>query len=374
MKAIIVSCSRHYEIREKYIYKYFTMQKIDTCLVYPDFDHISKCIKKEQYENEIQIKVRKYKKNVSIGRIISYIEFSLKSKRIMEKYKPDIIYAIIPPNYLCKAINDYKHNNPNVKVIFDLYDIWPESFPINMLKKITPWKQLRTNNLECANAIILECDHYKRFIPKEYESITSVIYLAREKYKDIGITFNDECLNFLYVGSINRIIDIESIIQLLKTIKAQKNTHLHVVGDGQEKEKLFRLLNNEQIPYTYYGIVYDEDSKDNIYSRCQFAINMYVDNVEIGLTMKSIDYFSVGLPIINSNIRDTTELVSKYNIGYNIIGNKIHETAKKLLQCDRNQWEMMHKNVKEIMNKFFSEDSTIEKVDEICKEAKILNV
>lgn len=39
------------------------------------------------------------------------------------------------------------------------------------------------------------------------------------------------------------------------------------------------------------------------------------DNVCVGLTMKSIDYFQHGLPIINNIQEDTTEIVKQYKVG-----------------------------------------------------------
>jgi len=42
------------------------------------------------------------------------------------------------------------------------------------------------------------------------------------------------------------------------------------------------------------------------------------DSVCVGLTMKSIDYFQHGLPIINNIPADTAAIVEKYGVGVNI--------------------------------------------------------
>lgn len=54
------------------------------------------------------------------------------------------------------------------------------------------------------------------------------------------------------------------------------------------------------------------------------------DSVCVGLTMKSIDYFQHGLPIINNIKADTTELVEEYKVGFNEIDFEKELLSKKI--------------------------------------------
>ena len=69
-----------------------------------------------------------------------------------------------------------------------------------------------------------------------------------------------------------------------------------------------------------HGIVYDETEKAEIYSQCHMALNLMKTNVFVGLTMKSIEYFAAGLPVINNIPEDTKNIVEKNGCGFNYTG------------------------------------------------------
>ncbi len=70
----------------------------------------------------------------------------------------------------------------------------------------------------------------------------------------------------------------------------------------------------------YYGKVYDEFEKSQILGLCDYCFNMMKREVSVGLTIKSIDYLSMGIPIINNIAGDTWNLVEDENIGINFDG------------------------------------------------------
>ena len=49
--------------------------------------------------------------------------------------------------------------------------------------------------------------------------------------------------------------------------------------------------------------------------------------VNVGMTMKSLDYFSFGIPIINNIRGDISKLVQDENIGFNIEESNIKEVV-----------------------------------------------
>ena len=48
---------------------------------------------------------------------------------------------------------------------------------------------------------------------------------------------------------------------------------------------------------------------------------MMVDDIIVGLTTKSVDYLSLGIPLFNNIKEDTWDLVEKEQIGVNYSGN-----------------------------------------------------
>lgn len=99
-----------------------------------------------------------------------------------------------------------------------------------------------------------------------------------------------------------------------------RKVQFHIIGDGEGRDNFLRAVKNTGCEVLYYGVVYDETEKIKILAPCDYGVNMMKDSVSVGLTIKSIDYFSYGLPIINNIKGDTWELVRKYGIGVNIDG------------------------------------------------------
>ena len=68
---------------------------------------------------------------------------------------------------------------------------------------------------------------------------------------------------------------------------------------------------------------------------------MMKSTVEVGLTMKSVSYFQLGLPIINNIKGDTWNLIKEYDAGINIVENQ-------------NIFEAMsEKNINDLMHTLF---------------------
>jgi len=79
-----------------------------------------------------------------------------------------------------------------------------------------------------------------------------------------------------------------------------------------------------------YGKVYDPKEKQQIFDKCHFGLNIMKDTVCVDLTLKSIDYFQHGLPILNNIQADTTKIVDKYNVGFNITDENISKLPIRL--------------------------------------------
>src|SRR5690606_38334337 len=136
-----------------------------------------------------------------------------------------------------------KQKNKNVKLIFDLIDLWPETMPIGKAKNFPPftfWGAMRDHSLKYADLVITECDLYQSVLHDALKSIkTETVYLAK---KDIVVTsnpkLNEDEIHLAYLGSINNIIDIPKIKKIIETLQKIKPTTLHVIGDGESKEFL----------------------------------------------------------------------------------------------------------------------------------------
>ena len=124
-----------YPIRVKYLIKYLESKKIKVTIVSADFDHRNKEYYNPENKEILLIHVPAYSKNLSVKRIFSHIVFSEKCKNICEKIQPDLIYAITPPNFMFKTLCLVKKNRPNMKLIYEIEDLWPETIPLSLNTK-----------------------------------------------------------------------------------------------------------------------------------------------------------------------------------------------------------------------------------------------
>lgn len=323
MKAVIISCFDNHEDRVDLVHEFFKEKGFDVTVIHSDFRHIKKVHRKDLKDGFILIKSKAYTKNMSVARLYSHYKFAKDAFKAVEEIKPDLLYTLVPPNSLARSAAKYIQKHKEVKLIFDLIDLWPESMPIGKIKKIPLfafWKEMRDKSLRFADFVILECDLYKIVLGDAINGINvETVYLAN---KDINAAsapmLREKEIHLAYLGSINNIIDIPKIKEIIVVIKEIKPVTLHIIGDGENREKLISAAERAGASVVYHGKIYDPQAKQDIFDKCHFGLNIMKNCVCVGLTMKSIDYFQHGLPIINNIPGDTAEIINKYKVGINI--------------------------------------------------------
>ena len=334
-KAVIISCFDWYEKRLYYLAERLKCQNYDVTVFTSDFDHIKKERISDRIEGVTYLKTPQYTSNVSARRIFSHIQFARYCYIELKRIKPDFIYSLIPPNSICRYVNKYKNNNCCV-LIYDIIDLWPESFPSRILRK-TPlfgiWKNLRDCGLDKADRIVVECDYYLDEIGRNYSEKTRTLKLFKPLVANSISNFSNDLskyssqiadgqISLCYLGSINNIIDIEAIRTIVQSLIDNHFTVVfHVIGDGSSREEFIKMLESTGCDVVYHGKVFDDAVKQSILGKCDFGINMMKESVKVGLTLKSIDYFINGLPIINSIKGDTWKFVTNNDVGINYDSN-----------------------------------------------------
>jgi glycosyltransferase involved in cell wall biosynthesis len=157
-----------------------------------------------------------------------------------------------------------------------------------------------------------------------------------------------------YLGSINNIIDIPKIKEIIETISKIKPVTLHIIGDGESKQELIDEAKAGGATVEYHGKIYDPQKKQDVFDKCHFGLNIMKSSVCVGLTMKSIDYFQHGLPIINNIPADTAEIVEEYGVGVNI-GDGVNDILAVFVSSDAGIER--RKSSLSVFNELFSRDS-----------------
>lgn len=331
MNIIIINCFDTYEHRVDLLFENFTEAGHTVAVLTSDYQHIQKTKRNIDKCGYHFFAATPYKKNISLQRVCSHIKLSKNIFDYVEKHinTIDLLWVFVPPNIFVKAAADIKRKNKNIKLILDLIDLWPESMPINGVKNIFPfkyWKDLRDRHLKIADFIVTECNLYRLILKKSLnQTKVETLYLARPLEKHISeLNLPDREIALCYLGSINNIIDIDCIEDIIKKCQEYKPVVFHIIGDGENKIKLVSKIKNTGAKVIDHGIIYDRNKKQQIFDTCHYGLNIMKKSVCVGLTMKSIDYLEFGLPIINNIHGDTWDAVEVYNIGMNYTGKGIH--------------------------------------------------
>lgn len=354
---VIVTCFAANEPRAEYVRDFFQKKGKSTVIISTDFIHRGKFFREDTPEGYNLIKTQPYKKNLSIARLHSHHVFSKAAMELVKEYQPELLYVMIPANSLAKFAVRYRKMN-NCKLVLDIIDLWPESLPIPINKNIWPlseWIKLRDQNLKYADSIITECDLYQKKIKLKNLNIpVHTVYWPQEDHGDISrVPQDDKVLRFLYLGSINNIIDIDGTVQFLCEVQEHHPVELHIIGDGEKREQFLNLLNEKHILTEFYGYVYDHEQVYKIASRCHMGINLMKSSVQIGLTMKSVSYFEMGLPIVNNLKGDTWDFIELHSSGINIdTNNSIYIQFPGITQLKK-----MGRQAREMFETYFGKEA-----------------
>lgn len=361
-----------YNVRIKYLEQILKNRGYEVVIVSSDFDHRTK--KRHNYSRDglVLLPGKPYKKNLSFARVLSHKDFAEKSLEYLKKEKPDFVFASGAPNLIYKYISKYKSINKHARVIFDVTDMWPETFPVSgVLEKclLVPfffWKSIRVKYLPKADYCLFECELFERIVRKDNKDILgNVVYLCEN---DVDFTFetnNSIGISLLYLGSLNNILDIDLIEKLVEKLSKYTSVEVNIVGDGEKREEFCKRMENGGAKVKFHGVIYDEKSKADIFRNCQFSLNIMKNSVCVGATMKCIEYFRAGLPVINNIPADTAGFINDYECGYNLDEKSLDNVVKALVSIDKSEISRMSSNSRRVYDENFSPKVFEERITKI---------
>lgn len=358
--AVLISCFDWYKSRLQPIKSELERNQYKVIVLLSDFIHAKKTKTTDKIPECTYIPAKPYKKNISVQRLLSHHLFAKDVRRRLDTIHPDLVYALLPPNSVADVCRKYKLKNPDTKLILDVIDMWPESMPGEKYHNTLPflcWRQLRDNSLQEADHIFTECTLYQEKLDPALRDKCSTLFLYKEDnriFESVAIRENKrECkdgkqiLKLCYLGSINHIIDIDGICHVVELLNKKYAVDVRIIGKGERKDALLDSLKKIGAEINYYGAIYDEAEKFRLLGDCDFALNMMVESVSVGLTIKSLDYLSYGLPLINNIKGDTWKLVETENVGINVRKGEPIELLP----------EIEHGHVNAIYRKYFTKDA-----------------
>ncbi|MCC6094089.1 MAG: hypothetical protein LIV24_03565 [Eubacterium sp.] len=341
MRAAIVTHSSTFEERAEAVALFFQKKGYTVVRVFSDFDHHRKCTVNREEKDHVYIHMKPYTRNLSLGRMRSIHQFARDAGAYLASGDFDLLYIMLPANTFAEEAERI-HKEQGARVIFDLIDLWPESLPLKAVSWLPPlqmWKNLRDQHIGCADIVFTECGFYRNQLdlPKNRTYTLYWCKYTRNNVPDVHACVNMQGREFriAYIGAINHIIDIPRIVCLLEALNRRVHLIVDIIGEGEQRERFVAALMAKGIQTVYHGAIYEEDRKAEILSRCCLGLNVMRTDVHVGLSMKSIEYLSDGIPLINSIKGDLWDFVSRYGIGVNIPDNLLSLSGHEMnLLCD----------------------------------------
>jgi len=365
-EAIIVSAFGWYKSRLRIIEHELVSRGYHVSIYLSDFDNITKR-RVVKLENCRYIHVPSYRSNFSLVRLLSHICFANRIVSIIKKVKPEVIYALIPPNSVSYVCARYKRKHQKCRLFFDVIDMWPESYTGKRISEapFRIWASIRDYGLRYADHVLTECMMYQTRFRCLEPSRLSTLYICRDSALFLPEPkWDRKNLTIAYLGSINNVVDIPVISDLISELVCSSfDVRLKIIGTGERTDEFVESLRHSGATVEYFGAIFDKQVIMDIFTGCHFALNIMKEIVCVGITTKSIDYFQMGIPVLNTIQGDTERLVTEYHCGLNV--NKICKTAESLRQMEDTDYLQMRRSSQQVFQELFMQDSCASRIRSI---------
>jgi len=325
------------------------------------FDHARK---KQRFNIDTSIEINdcftirllhsiKYKKNMSINRIINHQEIAHKfSKLARLESQPDIILCSFPTIELSLAATKYGKEK-NVPVVIDVRDLWPDII-VDLFPKKIRWfvkaalfvffKNTRKVFRECTS-IIGVSDGYlqwglsyagrKRNIkdavfPLCYRKpivTDNQIKDAKFALRNIGV--DSSKIICWFVGMFGKTYNLSTVIDAAHQLdkKGINNVQFVLSGDGENYSKWFKQAQGlSNVVFT--GWV-DFPQIAYLMSTTDIGLAAYAEGAPQGLPNKIFEYLCAGVPILSSLKGETETLLSSNRCGLTYNANDTEDFLEK---------------------------------------------
>ncbi len=351
-------------------YNYFVQKGFDVDAYCGDFDHNSKQKVKYDLSFVTEVPVKEYEKNISLKRMKSQYKFGKDVRKILKDKSYDYIYVVGPPNSTAFLLRKLTKNT-DIKLVSDIYDLYPETIPISNAKKkvlkvfgLWIWSHFRNSVIKKGDIFIGSCEYYFDYLKLDQDDTHKVIPLC--KGNDVferTDALPKEPIRILYLGALTNNYDFDSLIEVGKALRDK--CQIVIVGDGPNKEWLLEELDKNEVECDFHGRVYDETKLQEIMKSCHFGFNGFKANAAIALSYKSLDYMSHSLALINCTKGDTKKLVDEKQVGINYKADQLDRLIETLKELSAEDIYKMQTNACDAFKNNYTFNCYTKKMDEI---------
>ncbi len=226
--------------------------------------------------------------------------------------------------------------------------------------------------LNSSSKIIVPSKDYSSLISKKYKiSKTKICEIPNGvdlKYFKRGSTKLHDPVKLLTVCRLSRSKNIPLLIRSFKLVMecSNRDVELHIVGDGEEKNKIFNLIKKEKLEkkVIMHGGLWGENLYD-IYTDSDIFI-LTSGYESFGLVL--IEAMASGLPIVVSNITSVKNIIKNKITGLLVkpTQNDFAKAIEKLLDNSQLRERLIENGVKEV--KKYDWNKIVQKFEHIYDE------
>lgn len=268
------------------------------------------------------------RKNSSIFLGLNYISYMLSAsvKSVFMKKDFDVIYVyqlspvtMALPGVIVKKLT---------KTPIHLYccDIWPESMKIiikneesltfRIIKRLSKYLYTNCDSIAVTSKPFIDYFETVHSIPKE--RISYIPQHSDEIIIEEKTNNKDGTTNFMFMGNIGKVQDVDCILMAANEIKESSNFMVHFVGDGsylEESKRIVRELGLDDI-VIFHGR-HPIESMPEFYKIADACLLTLKSDSLVGLTIPSKlqGYMSAGKPVIGAIDGAAQEVIKQSECG-----------------------------------------------------------
>ena len=318
----------------------------------------------------------KYVKASGLMRLISWLAFAfgLASYFIFSRVqRPDVVYYSSPS--LFAALSSFIYARwIGAVYIFEIRDLWPLTFvKLANYSRRHPliWLMFKLEKFLCSRSdlVVSNLQHVDLYLDENGIDYKKFFWLPNftkpiNKNTD-SISFLDDNVayfNIGYFGNIGHANNIEKLVFAIEKLneKYNHNVKLHIYGDGENFNKVLRLVNERGVNNILIRPSIPKNKVFCLLQRMQAGIITFHDSdlYKYGTALnKFYDYLSCGLPVIYDVGTNGYDPVSFHDVGFAVDGGSEDDLADAMFEMSSlpvQRYEQLVSNTTSVFNSYYT--------------------
>lgn len=274
------------------------------------------------------------RKNDVIHRILNYYSYPIMAKRKALRLKDeyDVIFANqSSPVMMVEPAIAYGRKR-NKRVVMHCMDLWPASLCVGGVKKDSLiykyyWKKSK-EIYKCVDVILVTSRMFKQYLINEFNIPDDKIgYLPQYsvlQFENMPSVINKNTTDFVFAGNVGIAQNLEVVLRAAKKIEQEhlddngKRILFHIVGDGQDLNRLQKYANENRIDNVIFHGRKSLGEMPAYYAMADAMIVTMISDPLISLTLpaKVQGYMAAGKPILASAGGEIKNVINEAACGF----------------------------------------------------------